>query len=726
MNRTLTLLLFSTGVAATLTVFILKFLALKEYRETIALYEKTEALISMIQNVEKSTLDLETGQRGYVLTQNEQFLKPYLDANDAIEKEFELLEKSAPATLKASPEYQSMSALVRQKMEISENVINQVRVGKLSSAIALVKSGQGKGVMDQLREAVNTVITNERARVLALKKESEITAQRNQLWQVLGTAMAFLLIIVAYVMTEFEGRQRRQLEKQLVEALQASHMKSSFLANMSHEIRTPMNGILGMTEVLLDQNPESGIKKKIQIIRESALNLLSLINGILDLSKIESGKLELEESYFEPRKLVQEVINTVEYSAKSKGLDLHASVSEQTPAAFSGDVLRLRQILINLLGNAIKFSSEGTVSLIVNSFRSDQSRTMLQIQVKDQGLGMDEATLKKIFSPFEQADKSTTRKFGGTGLGLSITKQLVELMNGKIEVESKPNEGSIFWVTLPLEAINVMPENQRPRESQSYSSSQAPLKILVAEDNMTNQEVVRVMLNRLGHKFDIVNNGKEALEKTLSGTYDIILMDCHMPVMDGYVAAQKITERFPQWCQGPAVIAVTANAIRGDKEACLAAGMCDYLSKPLTLAELDEKLALWSRHLKYAATQVVDPKAMENLRQISPDMADDLMKQILQAWGKEAPAYVVEMIEAEKRGDLKDLADRAHYLKSSCVNAGLRVMGQLCSDIEKQARAGTKEELRYLLLQLRSEYKMACTHLWRSEMLEVPQQGIST
>ncbi|AFY03020.1 ATP-binding protein [Bdellovibrio bacteriovorus] len=730
MNRTLTLLLFSAGVVATLTVFILKFLALKEYRETIALYEKTEALISLVQAVEKSTLDLETGQRGYVLTQNEQFLKPYMDANDAIEKEFETLEKSAPQTLKVRPEYQALSELVRKKIEISEEVINKVRVGKLSAAIALVKSGEGKDVMDRLREAVNTVITNERARVLALKKESEITAQRNQLWQALGTGMAFVLIIVAFFMTEYEGRQRRKLEKQLVharnEALQASQMKSSFLANMSHEIRTPMNGILGMTEVLLDQNPESGIKKKIQIIRESALNLLSLINGILDLSKIESGKLELEESYFEPRKLIQEVINTVDYSAKSKGLELHASVSEQTPAAFSGDVLRLRQILINLLGNAIKFSSEGTVSLALNSFRSDQSRTMLQIQVKDQGLGMDEATLAKIFSPFEQADKSTTRKFGGTGLGLSITKQLVELMNGKIEVESRPGEGSTFWVTLPLEAINVMPENQRPSESQNYASSEAPLKILVAEDNMTNQEVVKVMLNRLGHKFDIVNNGKEALEKTIATTYDIILMDCHMPVMDGYEAAQKITERFPQWCQGPAVIAVTANAIRGDKEACLAAGMCDYLSKPLTLAELDEKLGLWSRRLKYAATQVVDPKAMENLRQISPDMAPELMKQILQAWGKDAPAYVLAMIEAEKRGDLKDLADRAHYLKSSCVNAGLRAMGQLCSEIEKQARADTKEELRYLILQLRSEYKMACTHLWRSEMLAVPQQGITS
>lgn len=156
------------------------------------------------------------------------------------------------------------------------------------------------------------------------------------------------------------------------------------------------------------------------------------------------------------------------------------------------------------------------------------------------------------------------------------------------------------------------------------------------------------------------------------------------------------------------------------------AGMCDYLSKPLTLAELDEKLALWSRRLKYAATQVVDPKAMENLRQINPDLAEDLMKQILQAWGKDAPVYILAMIEAQKNGDLKDLADRAHYLKSSCVNAGLRAMGQLCSEIEKQARAGTTDELRYLLLQLRSEYKMACTHLWRSEMLAVPQQGISS
>lgn len=729
-NRFLTLALFATGITATLTVFVLKFIAVHEYRKAMALYDQSENLIQLLEAVEKSTVDLETGQRGFVLTQNEQFLKPYTEARTSLDEEFKLLEESASNELKSLPEYPEIFTLVREKMTIAEHGINLVRAGKVAAAITQVKSGAGRNVMDQLRLKVGKVISFERSRMSSLKKQSESKSAQNQMWQTLGIGMAFVLILIAVAMNEKERRQRRKLESELVaarnEAQQASLTKSRFLANMSHEIRTPMNGILGMTEVILEQNPEAGIKKKVQIIRESALNLLSLINGILDLSKIESGKLELEEGYFEPRQLIKEVINTVEYSAHAKGLKLYATISEQTPAAFSGDVLRLRQILINLLGNAIKFSSEGTVVLSINSFRSELSRSMLQIQVKDQGLGMDEATLKKIFSPFEQADKSTTRKFGGSGLGLSITKQLVELMNGKIEVESRLGEGSTFWVTLPLEAINVMPERQQPNQPQKFASSEAPLKILVAEDNVTNQEVVKVMLNRLGHQFKIVSNGKEALEESAAENFDLILMDCHMPVMDGYEAAQKITEKFTEWNFALPVIAVTANAIRGDKEQCLEAGMCDYLSKPLTLAELDEKISLWSPRLKYTSPVVVDPKALEKLHEISPENADNLMSQILQSWAQDSKLYINRMFVAEKNQSLKELGDQAHYLKSSCVNAGLRAMAQVCAEIEKQARSGAKDELRYQLLQLRSEHKMANLHLVRSGKLDAPDHRTAT
>ncbi|KYG70449.1 histidine kinase [Bdellovibrio bacteriovorus] len=712
--------IFALGTVVTLSILVLNFLSLRDYRRSIREQEKSEALVTVMEELVKTMVDLETGQRGYILTSNGDFLEPYDKARIHIPRHLDTLDKGAPAEIKNMAEYKAIRGLINKKIGISRELIALVNAGEVKKAQDKVRSGTGKEVMDQLRNNVEIVKGVERAKVEEHRLIAESKGRINRDWTILGSGLCFAVIVLAYLLTDMENRRRTKVEEELAlakdAAVEASKHKSEFLANMSHEIRTPMNGILGMSEVMLAEMPEGSQRAKLEKIRDAGMALLTLINGILDLSKIESGKLELEENYFELPKLVQEVYNTLEYSAKSKGLDFAISISDNTPRAFSGDALRIRQILINLLGNAIKFSSSGKVALQINSYRAQSSKTMLQVQVSDNGPGMTEETVKKLFTPFEQGDKSTTRKYGGTGLGLSITKKLVDLMNGTIEVESKPGEGTSFWVNIPLEAVNSMPatNSSASLSNPAFLSSLAPLKVLVAEDNATNQEVIKVMLKRLGHTFTIVENGREAIAAYEKEKPDVILMDCHMPEMDGYEAAKHITDgQGAVWCRGVPIIAVTANAVRGDKEDCMRAGMCDYLSKPLTMGELDDKLAMWSPKLDAVDTQIVDPRAMERLRQISETQAPLLMSQIREEWFKEAPESLQKMKTVIEQSEWSEASKIAHHLKSTCANAGLRRMTQFCSKIEEDIAQNKFDEVMYLFLQLRSEYKLACLHLGR-------------
>ncbi|KYG68521.1 histidine kinase [Bdellovibrio bacteriovorus] len=721
--------IFALGTIVTLSILVLNFLSLRDYRRSIREQEKSEALIVVMDELVKTVVDLETGQRGYILTSNSEFLEPYDKARIHIPRHLDALDQGVPPDIKSMVEYKEIRGLVTKKIELSREMIALVNTGQAKKAQDKVRSGQGKEVMDQLRAAVDAVKGVERAKVDEHRKIAESKGRINRDWTILGSGLCFAIIVLAYLLTDMENRRRTKVEQELAlakdAAVEASKHKSEFLANMSHEIRTPMNGILGMSEVMLAEMPEGSQRSKLEKIRDAGMALLTLINGILDLSKIESGKLELEENYFELPKLVQEVYNTLEYSAKSKGLEFETSISDNTPRSFSGDALRIRQILINLLGNSIKFSSSGKVALRISSYRAESSKTMLQVQVSDNGPGMTEDTVKKLFVPFEQGDKSTTRKYGGTGLGLSITKKLVDLMGGKIDVESKIGEGTSFWINIPLEAVNSMPSTNHPTSpvTSAFLSSLAPLKVLVAEDNATNQEVIKVMLRRLGHTFTVVENGREAIAAYEKEKPDVILMDCHMPEMDGYEAAKQITtEQGTLWSQGVPVIAVTANAVRGDKEDCMRAGMCDYLSKPLTMNELDDKLAMWSPKLDAVDTQIIDPRAMERLRQISETQAPVLMAQIRGEWLKEAPESLEKMKVLIEQSAWSDVSKTAHHLKSTCANAGFRRMTQFCSKIEEDIASNKFDEVMYLFLQLRSEYKLACLHLER----ETRNQGLAS
>ncbi|HEX3557342.1 MAG TPA: two-component regulator propeller domain-containing protein [Thermoanaerobaculia bacterium] len=510
------------------------------------------------------------------------------------------------------------------------------------------------------------------------------------------------LLVVVEERTHALQEERDRAEAARREAERADRAKSEFLANMSHEIRTPMNAVIGMSSVLLGAALTPEQQQQVEIIRGSGEALLGILNDILDFSKVEAGALEIEAMPFDVRQCLVDAMELLASEAVRKGLVIDCQVDDAVPAAVISDPTRLRQILVNLLGNAVKFTAAGAITLSLDAVPLEAQLLELRCHVRDTGIGIPPERMGRLFKPFSQGDSSNTRLYGGSGLGLAISYRLAERLGGRMWVESAPGQGSVFHFTIrcrPAAGASVTAwESRSPEaldEPDPRLGERFPLRILVAEDNSVNQRVALLLLERLGYSADVAANGHEVLAALHRQPYDVILMDVQMPDMDGLEATRRIQSEWPAG-QRPRILAMTASALMADRNACLAAGMDGFLSKPVLIRELQAALRGVAAPPVPAPPPepavelpVLDPSYLDRLRQLQEITGRSVLGEIVDGFLGEAPRRLSRLREALAAGDGEALAFTAHSLKGSSAQLGALRLAALSHALELAGRQGS-------------------------------------
>jgi len=592
---------------------------------------QNEAAQYLVTRIEKDLLDQETGLRGYLITGRGEYLQPFDDSFLAMQTNLISLRSLIATNYDKTTILTSIDNLRAKSRQWDEQAgspeiairreLNLVG-SNMSDVTSLIEKETGKNITDQIRTILATFIAVEMELMNSRELKADQAATTALFVVVIGTVIAIIIAIgVAMLVSNYVveklsilvtatnkftrgdlnqiieintgdefatlglsfNEMTKTMKCSINEMEQATRAKGEFLANMSHEIRTPMNGVLGMLTIL----EQSGLSEKqeslVTTIRSCGDGLMVVINDILDLSKLESGKLEIEQHPFKLEDCIENSIYLLSSLSSQKGLLLTHDIGENIPESFLGDNIRIRQILMNLIGNAIKFTEFGDINISVAVTKQVNNIYYLCFSVKDAGIGISKVDQAKLFQPFSQVDASTTRKYGGTGLGLVICQKLVEQMQGEIGVNSSQGQGSTFYFTIPLQQIEFQQKEQKRRYSDidNEMAKKLPLNILIVEDNHVNQIIAKNLLENFGYQPDLAENGKIALSAIARKSYDVVFMDMQMPVMDGIAATERIVDLYGS--DRPRIIAMTANVFTADKEKCFAAGMDDFIGKPVVV-----------------------------------------------------------------------------------------------------------------------------------------------
>ena len=821
--------------------------------------ELANEFLTLLEQAHTDVRAAESNQRGLVLTGDaDRYLPGFESADEALATNLNvLLTHKFSLPQKARTNLVEFVAAVHNKMNFARNTVQIFKTAPDEARGRIIR-GEGFNLMENIRREFKDIQADVQNVINERTDEARAQAQHTITSSGIWIALDVLLLTAIFFFIRAELKRRRATEHELSEArdiaLESTRLKSEFLASMSHEIRTPMNGVIGMTGLLLDSPLSSDQRRLAETVQLSANSLLTIINDILDYSKIEAGRMTFEEMDFDIQTVVESALDLFAHKVHEKGLELVCLIEPSAPKRLRGDAGRLRQILVNLIGNAVKFTTRGEVFVSADRAGEKDGSSIIRFTVRDTGIGIDPKILATLFTPFTQADNSTTRRFGGTGLGLAICKKLVAGMGGEIGADSKPGQGSTFWFTVrmpelpeiapirtvPIELTGrtalVVDDNDTNRhiidrqlrnwgivpalassgkealsllrdetlrakvavaildlhmpgmdgmelarqlksnpataaiplallssggnesaqtarqagfavslmkpvkQSELYDAlnsavgsiipvvneiapATAPenarkLKILVAEDNRVNQLVATGIIEKLGYRADVVADGEETLEALRRIPYDLILMDCQMPIMDGFEATQHIRKIQIPGGHRTAIVAMTANAMEGDREKCLAAGMDDYLSKPIQRPRLQAILEKISKDKDQASTPpfmddlyTLDPVPFNELRGLKKRDGTNLLDELIRVFLEDGPKNYQTLSEAMAAGDLPTSAERAHALRGSARLFGARVLSESLESLETSANAGQLEPARQHFLEVTRAFHSMVTQL---------------
>ena len=639
---------------------------------------------SQLQKIETEIVFIESSIRGFVITEDSTHLLGVATDISHVQKQIDDINTVIGDT-SSSELLQQLAVLIHEKILHSNEIMDAFFKSGKGAAEQVINTNRGKIIRDSISNTVQLINLDRQAKLSNITTSVNSNGLKAKSWGIILAVLACLASVVAFWYLISQGQRQRKLittldtsERQLKEA---SKIKEQFVANISHEIRTPMNAVLGFAGLLQKTTLDKNQHEYVKAIRSSAENLLTIINDILDLSRIESGMMHIETLPFNLRELLDSLTTMLNVKARNRGLYLRTEVEDSLPENLKGDAVRLTQILLNLISNALKFTHEGGVYVKLENAGSKDKSALVRFIVADTGIGISPEKQKSIFDRFQQAQTETTRRYGGTGLGLAIVKQLVEIQNGSIAIDSEPGKGSVFTVTLPYE---VAGEDEMAAAAPVSLSMGEPLlqkiKVLVAEDNLMNQKLVQHLMEQWQFEFDIVPNGAEAvaaLEKS-PDEYNLVLMDIQMPEMDGYTATEKI--RYNLNLRIP-IIAMTAHALAGEKEKCLGAGMDDYISKPLNEDHLHKLIHKYSQRSAAITNQVINMDYLQSLSKGDKTFEKNMIK----AFSKQMPLELKELQIAIDDKNYKRIRTIAHNMKSTVSYMGLQQLTSLLEQIETES-----------------------------------------